>query len=106
MSLLKPPATHRIGAYAATIDERIAAVVVTLDMHADHARDDIEFYPRVVDVTDSDGRSLDLSAVRMDRLANIAWDVVEERHPRDRADAYRVTIRPAVGAFPVEAGEL
>lgn len=100
--MTRAPAVFRITGLARSVDPRIAAVVVTLDMYADHERDDVEFFPRVVALHDEAGAELDVPR-RLDLLAEVAWDVVEARTGSDRGDTYRVEIRPAVGVYDVTA---
>lgn len=98
---------RRFSGYAAAIDPRIAAVSVVLEMHTDHARDDVEFFPRIFDVVDNTGTHLDLRGKPLGMLGQLAWDVVEQQTQiKDRADAYRVQVRPAVVAIRCEAADL
>jgi hypothetical protein len=103
----RAPAIYTIGPYAAAIDRRIAAVTVVLEMHHIPARDDVEWWPRIVDAHDAAGASLNLGGSRLDGLAQRAWDVVESRTAIDmRSTAYRVTIAPAVAVYPISEAEL
>lgn len=94
----RPPAIHRIGPYAHAVDPRITHLVVTLEMHVVPVAggDEVDWFPRVIDVTDTAGTSIDLHGRRMDGLAQLAWDVVEERVTGDKADTYRVAVATAL----------